>query len=150
MSLQIFTDGSSLGNPGPGGFCAIIKGGAKTFIIKGGTADTTNNRMEMSAVIAGLYSARQKFPREKKAEVFSDSRLVIETMKCGWKRKKNLDLWEKLDIATSKFKEVSWNWIRGHAGHKENTKADEIAVAEAKKQQRQQRQQKKQKILHKM
>lgn len=147
MPIQIFTDGSSLGNPGPGGFCAIIKGGTKMFIIKGGEADTTNNRMEMSAVIAGLYSVHKKFPNEKKVEVFSDSSLVIETMRCGWKRKKNVDLWEKLDTAAGKFKEVSWNWIRGHAGHKENTKADEIAVAEAKKQQKQQ---KKPKILHNM
>ncbi|MEK7171477.1 MAG: ribonuclease H [Patescibacteria group bacterium] len=134
MLLQIFTDGSSLGNPGPGGFCAIIKSGSKTFIIKGGEKYTTNNRMEMSAVIAGLYCVHKKFPNEKKVEVFSDSSLVIETMRRGWKRKKNVDLWAKLDMAVSKFKEVSWNWIRGHAGHKENTQADEIAVAEAKKQ----------------
>lgn len=134
MPLQIFTDGSSLGNPGPGGFCAIIKSGAKTFIIKGGEALTTNNRMEMSAVIAGLYYVHKKIPNEKKVAVFSDSSLVIETMRRGWKRKKNVDLWAKLDMAVSKFKEVSWNWIRGHAGHKENTQADEIAVAEAKKQ----------------
>lgn len=88
----------------------------------------------MSAVIAGLYCVHKKFPNEKKVEVFSDSSLVIETMRRGWKRKKNVDLWAKLDMAVSKFKEVSWNWIRGHAGHKENTQADEIAVAEAKKQ----------------
>lgn len=133
MPIQIFTDGSSLGNPGPGGFCAIIKRGAKTFIVKGGTKETTNNRMEMSAVIAGLYCVHKKFPNEKNVKVFSDSSLVIETMRQGWKRKKNLDLWTKLDAIAAKFDEIRWHWIRGHAGHKENTKADKIAVSEAKK-----------------
>lgn len=133
MSLQIFTDGSCLSNPGPGGFCAIIKRGVKTFIVKGGALHTTNNRMEMSAIIAGLYYVHKKLPLEREIEVFSDSSLVIETMRRGWKRKKNLDLWAKLDAIAAKFNEIQWHWIRGHAGHKENTKADKIAVLEAKK-----------------
>lgn len=132
--LKIFTDGSSLGNPGPGGFCAIIKKGAKTLIVKGGDAHTTNNRMEMSGIIAGLYFVYKKFPKEKICSVFSDSRLIIETIKSKWKRKKNKDLWEKLDAIIGKFDEIEWNWVKGHSGHLENTKADKIAVAEAKKQ----------------
>ena len=70
MLLQIFTDGSSLGNPGPGGFCAIIKSGSKTFIIKGGEKYTTNNRMEMSAVIAGLYCVHKNSPMKRKWKFF--------------------------------------------------------------------------------
>lgn len=133
MHIEIFTDGSSLGNPGPGGFCAIIKHSGKTTIVKGGAPDTTNNRMEMSAIIAGLYYVSKHFPREKTCAVFSDSSLIIESMKQGWKRKKNLDLWAKINAVTEKFDEISWNWVRGHAGHKENTQADKIAVFEAQK-----------------
>jgi len=92
--------------------------------------------MEMCAVIAGLYSVHKKFPQEKTCAVFSDSSLVIYTITKGWKRKMNKDLWEKLDSVISKFDHVSWHWIRGHNGHPENTKADKIAVGEAKKRQR--------------
>lgn len=139
MEVRLFTDGSSLGNPGPGGFCAIaeVKGlgsaVGKKFIIKGGDPHATNNRMEMSAVIAGLYWVHKKFPEIKRCQVFSDSQLVTSTLKHGWKRKKNKDLWEKLDRLIGKFDRLEWHWIRGHAGHPENTKADRIAVAEAKK-----------------
>lgn len=134
--VQIFTDGSSLGNPGPGGFCAIIKHGSKTFIAKGGEKHTTNNRMEMSAIIAGLYYITKHFPNEKLCEVYSDSNLIIGTINHRWKRKKNVDLWLKLDQIVKKFEQISWHWIRGHSGHKENTKADRIAVMEAKKRKR--------------
>lgn len=131
LMIQIYTDGSSLGNPGPGGFCAIIKTGAKEIIVKGGTGHTTNNRMEMSGIIAGLYWIHKNLPKEKKCSVFSDSNLIIQSILKGWKRKKNLDLWAKLDNIISKFDEISWHWVKGHAGHKENTKADKIAVEEA-------------------
>ena len=140
MSVKIFTDGSSLGNPGPGGFCALIKigdaNGGKTIVVKGGDAATTNNRMEMSAIIAGLYMIYKKFPKERACEVYSDSSLILDTLKKGWKRKKNLDLWKKLDHIISKFNSISWNWIKGHSGHPENEKADSIAVSEAKKRKR--------------
>lgn len=136
IMIQIFTDGSSLGNPGPGGFCAIIKQGSKTIIAKGGEKHTTNNRMEMSAIIAGLYYIIKRFPDEKFCEVYSDSNLIIATLKHGWKRKKNVDLWAKLDALICKFEKISWHWIRGHSGHKENTKADRVAVLEAKKRKR--------------
>lgn len=131
--ISIFTDGSSLGNPGPGGFCAIIKHDKKKIIVKGGEPHTTNNRMEMSAIIAGLYSAHKKFPSEKRCAVFSDSSLIISTLKYQWKRKKNLDLWEKMDRVSGKFEEISWHWLKGHSGHPENTEADRIAVEESNK-----------------
>lgn len=134
MTLRIYTDGSSLGNPGPGGFCALIQNGKEEIIAKGGDLMTTNNRMEMSAIIAGLFAAHKHFPKEKTCEVFSDSNLIIQTLRMGWKRKKNLDLWQKLDAVAERFVKIDWRWIRGHAGHPQNTRADKIAVAEAKKQ----------------
>ncbi|MBI5413495.1 ribonuclease HI [Candidatus Peregrinibacteria bacterium] len=133
MNTKIFTDGSSLGNPGPGGFCAIIEKDGETYIAKGNEDYTTNNRMEMSAIIAGLYWLRKNYPKESTCAVYSDSSLLIDTMNKGWKRKKNLDLWKKLDSATNAFDKISWNWIKGHANHLQNTKADKIAVAEALK-----------------
>lgn len=137
VEVKIFTDGSALGNPGPGGFCAIIKGmeaaGKETTIVKGGASHTTNNRMEMSAVIAGLYWLHKNLPEVKTCRVFSDSQLVVFSLNHGWKRKKNLDLWKKLDAVAEKFDRIEWRWIRGHSGHKENTQADRIAVAEAEK-----------------
>ena len=149
MEVSIFTDGSSLGNPGPGGFCALIKmrahgaseaelikKGSKSFIVKGGEPHTTNNRMEMSAIIAGLYWLHKKIPKVKICKIFSDSNLIISTINHGWKRKKNKDLWEKLDHLIAKFEHIEWHWIRGHAGHPENTKADRIAVREAKRRQK--------------
>lgn len=134
MEVKIFTDGSSLGNPGPGGFCAIIQTPSKTHIAKGGETDTTNNRMEMSAIIAGLYFLRKNLPQVTQCAIYSDSSLIIQSMKEGWKRKKNVDLWGKLDKLIVQFKKIDWNWIRGHAGHPQNTKADKIAVEEAEKQ----------------
>lgn len=87
--------------------------------------------MELSAVIAGLYAIHKKFPDAKKCAIFSDSNLIVATMNHHWKRKKNQDLWEKLDKIRGKFEEISWHWIKGHAGHPENTKADKIALSQA-------------------
>lgn len=134
VTIQIFTDGSSLGNPGPGGFCAIIKKSGEELIIKGGEAHTTNNRMEMTAIIRALEEIHKKFPKERMCEVFSDSNLIISTITKGWKRKKNQDLWMQLDMAAEKFEEIGWHWVRGHSNHPENTRADRIAVQEATKQ----------------
>lgn len=136
MHVKIYTDGSSLGNPGPGGFCAVIKMEQKTFIVKGGDAHTTNNRMEISAVIAGLYWLKKNFPKEQQCAVYSDSTLVISTLTKHWKRKKNTDLWEKLDALLPNFSKIEWHWIKGHAGHAENEKADSVAVREATKRKR--------------
>lgn len=136
MHPLLFTDGSSLGNPGPGGFGAIIKYDGNKVIVKGGADDTTNNRMEMSAVIAGLAWIHKHLPEARACTVYSDSSLVIDTLNKGWKRKKNLDLWKKLDHIRAQFDSVTWQWIRGHNGHKENTEADRVAVQESTKRQK--------------
>lgn len=136
MQAEMFTDGSSLGNPGPGGFCAVIKLGGEKHIVKGGESHTTNNRMEMAAMIAGLFWLHQNYPEVKEATVFSDSNLIIQSLNKGWKRKKNLDLWEKMDAVQKYFQTIHWRWIKGHAGHKENTEADKVAVQEATKRKR--------------
>lgn len=133
VKITIFTDGSSLGNPGPGGFCAIIKIGSQKKIVKGGDKYTTNNRMEMSAIIAGLYAVTKWFPKIKTCSVYSDSNLLIESLNKGWKRKKNLDLWTKLDTVIGKFDKIVWQWIRGHADNSDNIEADRIANFEARK-----------------
>lgn len=133
MNIRIFTDGSSLGNPGPGGYCAIIKTPSKKIVVKGGEVQTTNNRMEMSAAIAALYYLRKNLPKLKECAVYSDSILLVNTIKQNWKKKKNTDLWEKLIRLIFEFDKIEWHWVKGHAGHPENTEADKIAVKEALK-----------------
>ncbi|MEK9133077.1 MAG: ribonuclease H [Patescibacteria group bacterium] len=133
MDIRIFTDGSSLGNPGPGGYCAIIKTPSKKIVVKGGEAHTTNNRMEMSAAIAALYYLRKKLPKLKECTIYSDSILLVNTIKQNWKKKKNTDLWQQLIRLISEFDKVEWHWIKGHSGHPENTEADKVAVKEALK-----------------
>ena len=126
--IEIYTDGSSLGNPGPGGWAAIIVEGGSERPLSGGEAHTTNNRMEMLAVVEGLRA----LPESAEATVFSDSQYVVNTMTKNWKRKANQDLWAKMDSEVGKRK-VKWRWVRGHAGHPMNEKADKLAVQEAKK-----------------
>ena len=88
QKITIYTDGSSLGNPGSGGYGAIIKTGEREIILKGGDPHTTNNRMEMRAVIEALKWVQQNKPQAE-VDLFSDSSLVIRTLNQGWKRKKN-------------------------------------------------------------
>ena len=126
--IEIYTDGSSLGNPGPGGWAAIIIEGGFERALSGGDKQTTNNRMEMLAVVEGLRA----LPESAEATVFSDSQYVINTMTKNWKRKANQDLWAKMDSEVGK-RNVKWRWVRGHAGHPLNEKADKWAVQEAKK-----------------
>jgi len=132
VQVDIYTDGSSIGNPGPGGFAAIIKFGENKKILKGGEAVTTNNRMEMCGIIAALHWISENL-KVKTCAVHSDSRLVIQTMKEGWKRKKNLDLWEKMDKVVTNFEKIEWKWVKGHNGHLENEEADKVAVSEARR-----------------
>ena len=134
--ITIFTDGSSKGNPGPGGFGAIVIFEGEVAELGGREEHTTNNRMEMAAVIAGLAWIRKNVPEVQECTVYSDSSLVIQTLLQGWKRKKNLDLWEKIDNVRKEFKKISWEWVRGHNGHPQNTEADSVAVKEAKRYQR--------------
>jgi len=124
--ILIYTDGSCLSNPGPGGWAAIILDGESKMILKGGEKNTTNNRMEMMAVISGLESVANN----DDVTIYSDSKYVINSITLGWKRKANLDLWELLDQQLI-GKNVEWEWVKGHSGDKYNDEADHIAFLEA-------------------
>ena len=141
-TVHIFTDGACSGNPGPGGWCAILKYGDVEKVISGGEKETTNNRMELSAVIYAL----QKLTENCNVILTSDSKYVIDSISKGWvyswqknnwrKSDKstalNVDLWELLLPLLEKHN-VTFNWIKGHAGHPENERCDKIAVSEYKK-----------------
>ena len=144
-SVQLFTDGACIGNPGPGGWACILKHPVtgKSKELSGGEHDTTNNRMEIMAVIEGL--AALKTPSD--VQVFSDSEYVVNAMTnwiakwkmFGWKKSKkgndplkNADLWQKLD-ELMQLHTVKANWVRGHNGHSENERCDVLAVAAAAK-----------------
>ena len=134
-SVEIYTDGACSGNPGPGGWGAILRIGGVEKELFGGEAATTNNRMEMMAVIEALRALN----RPVTARVFTDSQYVQKGMTewiHGWKRRgwktadkrpvKNMDLWRALDSEAVRHK-IEWCWVRGHAGHVENERADALA-----------------------
>ena len=135
--IEIFTDGASSGNPGPGGYGVILRSGKHYKELSEGFRKTTNNRMELLAVIKGLEAL--KTPGQD-VTVFSDSKYVIDAvekkwiigwLKKGFQGKKNKDLWLRyLDI--SKQHQVKFTWVRGHAGHPENERCDELAVLACK------------------
>ena len=135
--VTLFCDGSALGNPGPGGYGAILRYGSKEKEIVGGEAHTTNNRMELLAVIEGLRALKE--PCE--VEVVSDSSYVtkgISEWLNGWikkdfKKVKNVDLWKEY-IEVSKSHKVKTTWVRGHNGHPENERCDTLAREEAQRQ----------------
>ena len=133
--VEIFTDGACKGNPGPGGWGALLRMGEHEKEISGGEEDTTNNRMEMTAVIRGLNALIE--PCE--VDIYSDSKYVIDGMtkwiegwkKRGWKNAskkpvRNADLWHDLIEAVYPHK-VNWFWVKGHDGHPENERADRLA-----------------------
>ena len=133
--VEIFTDGACKGNPGPGGWGAILRMGAHEKELSGGEAETTNNRMEMTAVIRALNALVEPCA----VTVHTDSRYVIDGMTKwieGWKRKgwvnaskqpvRNQDLWHDL-IEAVKHHQVEWQWVKGHNGHAENERADRLA-----------------------
>lgn len=122
--VDIYTDGSCSGNPGPGGWAAIIEGMGEPRRLSGGEPQTTNNRMEIMAVIKGL----EALPAGTQVTVHSDSEYVVNTMTKNWKRNVNTDLWSRLDNLATERK-VRWQWVRGHAGHPQNEEADRLAVA---------------------
>ena len=125
-SFVIHTDGACKGNPGQGGWGAVIEQDGNQTIISGGAPHTTNNRREMTAVITGLEAIDPHAP----VLISSDSTYVINTMTKGWKRKANHDLWEQLDRLV-KGRDVSWRWVRGHSGERGNELADSAATKEA-------------------
>ncbi len=133
--VDIYTDGACSGNPGPGGWGAILRYDGVEKELSGGAAETTNNRMELMAAIEALETLK----RPVKARLHTDSTYVkdgitkwIHRWKAkGWKtanRKpvKNVDLWQRLEEALARH-EVEWHWVRGHSGHPENERADELA-----------------------
>jgi ribonuclease HI len=119
----VYADGSCLGNPGPGGWAAVIvKPGGVSNTIYGGDPATTNNRMELTAAIEGL----RIIPNGTRVVLRTDSQYVVKTMTLGWKRKLNLDLWEKLDHEVGQ-RDVRFEWVEGHAGDPLNEEADRNA-----------------------
>ena len=140
-TVDIFTDGAFSGNPGPGGWGAILRHGGTERELAGGEAMTTNNRMELMAAIAGLEALK----RPCKVRLHTDSRYLRDGIMqwiANWKRNgwrtaakqpvKNEDLWRRLDAAVAGH-ELEWVWVKGHAGHAENERVDELARAETKK-----------------
>lgn len=135
--IIMYTDGSCLGNPGEGGWGAIILHEDQEKILHGGEEYTTNNRMEMTAIIAGLNWIKKNIipdGEEKKyiIELFSDSRLIIDTIMKHWKKKMNTDLWAMMDDAKENLT-IHWNWVKGHSTDIMNHRVDKIAVAESTK-----------------
>ena len=139
--VEIFTDGACLGNPGPGGWAVLLRCGAQESELVGGAPDTTNNRMELMAAIAGL----EALTRPRSVRLTTDSRYVMDGMRSwlpawkhnGWRtaaRKpvKNIDLWQRLDAASAHH-EIEWHWVRGHAGHAENERVDALARQQAER-----------------
>jgi len=136
-NLVIYTDGSCLGNPGPGGWAAIIIEDGKIHEISGGEPSTTNNRMEMKAVIEALKYIREHNSIETlptlNINFFIDSNLIVQTLNCGWKKKKNKELWAEIE-KLSAWLSIKWDWIKAHHVDKFNNQVDELANGEAKKQ----------------
>jgi len=142
-TMYVYTDGSCLGNPGPGGWGAILRDGQdlldRDWEISGGEPDTTNNRMEMTAAIMAL----ETIDGPRSIRLHTDSKYVMDGIKQwmpNWKRNgwrtanrkpvKNVDLWQRLDAAVTSHV-VEWFWVKGHSGHPENERADALAVAAA-------------------
>lgn len=123
-TIYLYTDGASSGNPGPGGWGAVLQCAQMRKELSGGFALTTNNRMELLAVIKGLEAIKWE---RADVEVWSDSTYVVSTITKGWKRKMNKDLWERFDSIASKHN-VQYHWLKGHAGHPENERCDRLAV----------------------
>lgn len=133
--VEIFTDGACRGNPGPGGWGALLRYNGKDKTLHGGEKQTTNNRMELMAAIMAMES----LTRPCAAKITTDSKYVMQGItewmvnwkKRGWKTAakkpvKNVDLWQRLDQALASH-QVSWQWVKGHSGHPENELADELA-----------------------
>lgn len=140
--VEMFTDGACSGNPGPGGWGTILRYMGHERELSGGESDTTNNRMELTAVIEGLSALKESCV----VSVTSDSKYVIDAITLGWAKKwksngwkrgknqpaLNPDLWDTL-LNLLERHEVTFHWIKGHAGHPENERCDRLAVAQSQK-----------------
>ncbi len=133
--VEIYTDGACRGNPGPGGWGALLIAGDRRTTMHGGTAETTNNRMELTAVIEALNALNGK----RQVTLYTDSKYVLDGINSwidGWKARgwktaarkpvKNQDLWQALDSARARH-DIDWKWVKGHAGNPGNEAADELA-----------------------
>lgn len=132
--IELYTDGAASGNPGPGGFGVVLRAGQHYKEISGGFRKTTNNRMELLAVIVGLEALKKP---GMSVTIYSDSKYVVDAvekrwvfgwLKSGFKDKKNKDLWLRF-LQVYKLHKVQFKWIKGHAGHPENERCDRMAVA---------------------
>jgi ribonuclease HI len=141
QSVEIYTDGACRGNPGPGGWAALLRMGERERELSGGETPTTNNRMELMAAIKGLEALK----RPCRVQLFTDSNYVrdgITKWIHGWRRNgwktadkkpvKNAELWQELLDAAARHR-VEWHWVKGHSGHPENDRVDALACAEADK-----------------
>jgi ribonuclease HI len=139
--VDIFTDGACSGNPGPGGWAAILRMDERERELSGGDEATTNNRMELMGVISGLEALK----RPCAVTIHTDSKYVLDGASKwihGWKKNgwrtadkkpvKNVELWQRLDAAQKPHK-IKWVWVKGHSGHAENERADELARLEVEK-----------------
>ena len=139
-SVELFTDGACLGNPGPGGWAAILRYQSQTKELVGSEPETTNNRMELQAAVEGLKALRERC----QVSITTDSQYVkngITTWIHGWKRNgwrtadkkpvKNQDLWQALEEQVARH-QVEWHWTKGHADHPENNRCDELATTAAR------------------
>lgn len=133
--VEIFTDGACKGNPGPGGWGALLRCRGREKELNGFVKETTNNRMELTAAIEALSSLK----RACEVDLYTDSNYLRQGMQSwiiNWKQKKwrnaknqpikNIDLWQRLD-ELSNFHKVNWHWVKGHSGHPENERVDELA-----------------------
>ena len=133
--VEIFTDGACKGNPGPGGWGALLRKGETEKELSGGEAETTNNRMEMTAAIRALDALK----RPCDVDLYTDSKYMIDGITRwihGWKKKgwknaakkpvANADLWQELDVLNQRHN-VEWHWVKGHSGHPENERVDRLA-----------------------
>ena len=140
-SIEIHTDGACLGNPGPGGWAALLRFNGTERELAGGEAQTTNNRMELMGAIAALEALKEPCT----VVLHSDSKYVLQGISewmPGWKRKgwktagggavKNQDLWQRLDAAAAQHR-VTWQWVKGHAGHPDNERVDVLARTQAER-----------------
>ncbi|BDP44745.1 ribonuclease H (plasmid) [Deinococcus aetherius] len=131
-AVRLVTDGACSGNPGPGGWACLLSSGTHTRELSGGEPQTTNNRMELTALLEGLRALK----RPCQVHVVSDSRYIIDAFEQGWlagwqakgwKKVKNPDLWQAIAEA-ARGHTLTFEWVQGHAGHPENERADQLAV----------------------